>query len=352
MNKRLLNILEELVNAPGPSGAEQPAQQVFKKFVTPFTDEIKTDIHGNAIALKKGSGTMRVMLAGHIDEIGFMVKYIDDNGFIRFSAIGNVDYSLIPTQRVNIYHENSVVRGVIGVKPTYTFKHFERDKVAGPDDLWIDIGAKNKKEAEKNVSVGDCITFSPGMETLPNNLITSKAADNKVGVFAAAAVLSNLANEKTNANIYAVSTVQEEIGARGAITSAFGIEPHIGIVIDVTPATDHPSVDKNIYGDIKLNEGVAIAVGANINPRVLEILKAAAKETGVSHQIEPIAGTAMTDALTLQISRTGVATGLLSIPIRYMHTPSEIVSLSDLEGAVKVLTRFCQKIDDDTNLIP
>lgn len=352
MKKEWLNFLKELLETPSPSGFEQPVQEVFRKFVKPYADNVKTDVHGNTIAFKKGKGKMRVMLAGHVDEIGLMVKYIDDRGFIRFSAIGIVDYALTAGERVNIYHGNKVVRGVVGVRPIHTFKGFERDKPITPDELWIDVGAQNKKEAEKIVSVGDCITFSPGIDMLPNNIIASKATDNKVGVFTAAAVLSNLANETINANIYSVSTVQEEIGARGAGTSAFGIDPHIGIAIDVTPAIDHPTVDKNIHGDINLNGGVAIAVGANINPRISELLKAAANETRTKHQIEPIPGAAITDALTLQISRAGVATGILSIPNRYIHTPSEMVSLTDIEGAVTLLTQFCKMIDDDTNLIP
>jgi len=352
MKKKRENFLSDLMAAPSPSGYEQPAQDVFRKFVAPFADEIKTDFHGNVIASKKGTGSKRIMLVGHADEIGFMVKYIDDDGFIRFSPIGFIDHTLLPNHKVNIYHEGKVVRGVIGVKPPFLYKHWERDQVITLDDLWIDIGAANKADAEKRVSVGDHITFLPGMEKLPNQLIVSKAADNKVGVFAVASVLSNLAKEKLSANIFAVSTVQEEIGARGVITSSFGIEPHIGIVVDVTPAIDHPTLDKNTFGDIRLNHGVTIALGANINPRVLELLKKAAKETKTKYQPEPIAGTSMTDALTLQVTRAGVATGLLSIPIRYVHSPSEMVSLSDLEGAVTLLTRFCKIVDDETGLIP
>ena len=231
-------------------------------------------------------------------------------------------------------------------------KDWVRDKVITLDELWIDIGAKDKKDAEKKVSVGDRVTYSPNWQILPNNLITTKSADNKVGVFITAAVLSNLSNQEINANIYCVSSVQEEIGGRGVRTSAFGVAPHIGIAVDLTHAIDYPTLDPNIYGEIKLNEGIVITVGANINPRVLELQEKATKEANVKYQIEAIPGPTLTDAFYLQITREGVATGVLSIPSRYMHTPSEIVSLNDIEDAIKMLTHFCKMIDDNTNLIP
>jgi endoglucanase len=352
MDKRLLDFLKDLVNAPSPSGFEQRAQEVFRTFITPLSDEVNTDVHGNVIALKKGKGEKRIMLVGHADEIGFIVKFIDENGFIRFSAIGNVDYSLIAAWRVNIYHENKLVRGVVGVKPTYMYPNFERDKAITLDDLWIDIGAKDKKEAEQLVSVGDAGTFSPGWEIFPNDLFVSKANDNKVGVFVAAAVLNELENVETSANIYSVSSVQEEIGARGVRTCGYSVDPHIGIVVDLTHAVDHPTSDKTKYGEVALNKGVVITVGSNVNPRILEILKEAAKLSGIKFQLEAIPGWTYTDAKNLQINRAGVATAVLSIPCRYMHTQSEVVSLSDIESAVKLIAQFCKMIQDDTNLIP
>ncbi|MCK4694589.1 MAG: M42 family peptidase, partial [Candidatus Cloacimonetes bacterium] len=245
MEKELKKFFEELVTAPSPSGFEQPAQEVYRNFISGYADEFKTDVHGNVIALKKGTGKLRFMIVGHADEIGLMVKYIDDNGYIFFTAIGGIDVSILPALKVRIHHGNKVIPGIIGKKPIHLLKTDEREKASKLEDLWIDFGAKNKKDAEKKVSIGDQITFDPGVEMLNKDFVTTKATDNKAGVFVAGALLKELANEKVTPNIYAVSSVQEEIGLRGAKTSAFGIDPHIGIAIDVTHATDYPKMDKN-----------------------------------------------------------------------------------------------------------
>ncbi|MBN1948657.1 MAG: M42 family metallopeptidase [Candidatus Cloacimonetes bacterium] len=352
MEKELKSFFKSLVLAPSPSGFEQPAQNVYRSFVKPYADELLNDVHGNVIALKKGTGKLRVMIVGHADEIGMMVRYIDDDGFIHFTAIGGIDATILPGLKVKVYHGNKVYRGLIGRKPIHLLKGDEKGRSPQISDLWIDIGAKNKKDSEKKVCVGDFITFDPGMEMLSRDLVTTKATDNKSGVFVAAGVLKALSGEKTKASIYAVSSVQEEIGLRGATTSAFGIDPHIGIAIDVTHATDYPGMDKKQVGDIKLGGGPVLAIGANINPRILELLKKAAADAGIKPQFEAAPRGTGTDANAIQLTRSGVATGLISIPNRYMHTPTEIVSFSDLEGTVKILAEFVRKLDDKTNLIP
>lgn len=343
---------KDLVLAPSPSGFEQPAQEVFRNYVKDLADEVKTDVHGNVIALKKGTGKIRFMVVGHADEIGLMIHYIDENGFLRFKPVGGVDPSLLPGLRVNIYHGGKVVRGVIGRKPIHLLRAEERTKAPKLEDLWIDIGAKDKKAAEKKVSVGDIVTFSPGMEILSRDLVTTKATDNKAGVYVAAAVLKELENETLTANIYAVSSVQEEIGLRGAITSTYGIDPQVGIAIDVTHASDYPGMNKNILGECALGKGPAIAVGANINPKVFELLKKAAEKAKVDYQINAEPRGTGTDANAIQTTRAGVAAGLVSIPNRYMHTPNEIISFKDLDGAVKIIAEFIRLIDDNTNFIP
>jgi len=352
VEKELKQFFKDLVQAPSPSGFEQPAQEVFRNYVKDKADEYKTDVHGNVIALKKGTGKLRLMIVGHADEIGLMVKFIDDNGFIRFAAIGGVDASILPALKVKIYHGKKVYRGVIGKKPIHLLKPEERGKAAKMEDLWIDFGAKDKKDAEKKVSVGDHITFDIGVEMLNRDYVTTKATDNKAGVFIAGAVLNELAGEKTAANIYAVSSVQEEVGLRGARTSAYGIDPHVGRAIDVTHATDYPFMNKHIMGDVKLGAGPVIAIGANINPKVFELLKAAADKAGVKYQIEAAPRGTGTDANAIQVTRSGVAAGLVSIPNRYMHTPIEVVSFKDLEGSVKTLAEFARAIDDNTDFIP
>ena len=352
MDKDYKKFFQDLVLAPSPSGFEQPAQEAYRNYVKDLADEVKTDVHGNVIALKKGTGKLRFMVSGHADEIGLMIKYIDKEGFIRFSPIGGVDTTLLPGLRVNVYHNKKVVRGVIGRKPIHLLPMAERGKAPKMSDLWIDIGAKDKKAAEKRVSIGDHITFSPGMETLSKDIITTKATDNKVGVFIVGAILKELENEKIAANIYSVSSVQEEIGLRGAITSAYGIDPHVGIAIDVTHATDYPGMNKNELGDVQMGLGPTVAVGANINPKVFELLKKAAGNAKVKYQIEAAPRGTGTDANAIQTTRAGVAAGLISIPNRYMHTPNEVISLKDLQSAVVLLAEFARLIDDNTDFIP
>lgn len=343
---------KDLVLVPSPSGFEQPAQEVYRNYVKDVADEVKTDVHGNVIALKKGTGKLRFMVVGHADEIGLMIHYIDENGFLRFKPVGGVDPSLLPGLRVNIYHKGKVVRGVLGRKPIHLLEADERTKAPKLEDLWIDIGAKDKKAAEKKVAVGDIVTFPPGMEMLSSDFVTTKATDNKAGVYVAGAILRELANEKVTANVYAVSSVQEEIGLRGAITSAFGIDPQVGIAIDVTHATDYPGLNKAVLGERSLGKGPCIVVGANINPKVFELLKKAAEKTKTEYQIEAAPRGTGTDANAIQTTRAGVAAGLVSIPNRYMHTPNEIISFKDLDGAVKIIVEFIRMIDDNTDFIP
>ena len=352
MEREAKKFFKELVEAHSPSGFEQAAQEVYRNFVKDYADEVKTDVHGNVIALKKGTGKIKIMVVGHADEMGLMVNYIDDRGFIRFLPIGGVDTSLLPGLRVNIYHGKKVYRGVIGKKPIHLLKPEERNRAAKISDLWIDFGAKDKKDAEKKVSVGDPITFSPGLETLSRDIITTKATDNKAGVFIVGYLLKELAGEKIVPNLYSVSSVQEEIGLRGATTSAYGINPDVGIAIDVTHATDYPSMSKELLGDIALGKGPVISIGANINPKVFELLKKAADDNKIDYQIEAAPRATGTDANVIQTTRSGVAAGLISIPNRYMHTPNEVISLKDLESSVKLLKEFIKLIDDKTNFIP
>ncbi|MCD6176910.1 MAG: M42 family metallopeptidase [Candidatus Cloacimonetes bacterium] len=343
---------KDLVMAPSPSGFEQPAQEVYRNFVREYADKVTTDVHGNVIALKKGTGKLRFMVSGHADEVGLMVNYIDDKGFIRFTSIGGVDATLLPGLRVNIYHNKKAVRGIVGRKPIHLMSPEDRKSTPKMSDLWIDIGAKDKKAAEKRVCVGDHVTYSPGLEILSGSIITTKATDNKAGVYIVGCLLKELAGEKIVANVYSVSSVQEEVGLRGAKTSAFGIDPHVGIAIDVTHATDYPGMNKNQLGDVALEKGPTISVGANINPKVFELLKKAGNNVKVKYQIEAAPRGTGTDANAIQVTRAGVAAGLISIPNRYMHTPNEVISFKDLNGAVKLLAEFVRLIDDSTDFIP
>jgi endoglucanase len=348
----LSSLFENLINSPSPSGFEEQIQIVYKEFTKKFVGDVKSDTHGNIIALKKGFGTKKVMLIAHSDEIGLIIKYIDDKGYIHFDAIGGIDYGLLPGLRVDILHNRSIVRGIIGKKPIHLLTDSEKKETPLAKDLWIDIGAKDKLEAQRIVNIGDYITFNSNIDYLPNDLVAIKAADNKIGVYIIAKVLEELANENLSASIYFVSSVQEEIGLRGAKTSTFSINPDVGIALDATHATDYPSIKLEEFGDIKLNNGVVIPVGANINKKVNELFFNAAKETKTNFQIEANACSTGTDAHAIEVSRNGVATGLLSIPCRYMHSPNEIVSIRDIKSTIKILSEFCRMINDDTCFIP
>jgi putative aminopeptidase FrvX len=352
MDKELKKFFYELVEAPSPSGFEEPAQEVYRKFAKKYSDEIKTDVHGNVVAFRKGKGKLKMMISGHSDEIGFMVGFIDNEGFIYFRPIGGVDPSLLPGLKVDIYTGKGKVRGVIGRKAIHMMEKEEMEKVTQLKDLWIDIGAKDKKQAESIVSVGDPITFQLGVEELQNDLVLTKATDNKAGVFAAGALLKYLKDEDIPVNLFCVSSVQEELGLRGARTSAFGIAPDIGMAFDVTLATDYPTTDKKKFGDISLNKGPVIARGANINPVIFKMLVETAKKSKIDYQIEAAPRATGTDANVMQLTRSGVATGLISFPNRYMHTPVEIVSLADIEKAVKLAGEFVKKLNDKVDFTP
>lgn len=352
MERELRKFFTDLVEAPSPSGFEQAAQDVYRRFASKYTDDVKTDVHGNVIALRKGKGKLKTMISGHVDEIGFMVNYIDNEGFLFVKPVGGIDANLLPGLRVNIYGNKGVVRGVFGKKAIHMMSSEERNKGVKLSELWIDIGAANKKEAEKRVSIGNYATFSPGLEVLNKEIITTKATDNKVGVFVAGALLYYLAKDDIVTNLYSVSSVQEEIGIRGARTSAFGIDPDVGIAIDVTLTSDHPGTDKKRIGDISLGKGPVIGVGPNINPQMFNLLKAAADRKKIKYQLEVASGATGTDANAIQVNRAGVATGLVSVPNRYMHSPNEVISLKDLENTALLIAEFIRSIDDKTDFIP
>lgn len=352
MKKESFQLLTDLVQAPSPSGFEEPVQKVVRKEMEKFADEVKTDVHGNVTGIKNPQGKPRLMLAGHCDEIGFMVKYIDEKGFIFFSSIGGVDAHITPGKRVQVHTGKGPVLGVIGRKAIHMLKEEERKKVVELSQQWIDIGAKDKKEAEKMVSIGDPITFWEKLERLAGELVVSRGFDDKVGAFVICEVLRRISDKPLRAAVFATSTVQEEIGLRGARTAAYAINPQVGIAVEVDLATDHPDVDKKKEGEILLGKGVVLFRGANINPKLGKMLMRIAQEKGIPYQLAGASGATGTDANVIQLSRAGVATALMSVPVRYMHTPVEVLSLKDLEAAVELLSAFVLEIKEGMSFIP
>lgn len=353
MKKDSLAFLEQLLQAPSPSGFEQPAQRVVRARMEGIADEVRTDLHGNVIAVKNPGGSPRIMLAGHCDQVGLMVQHITAEGYLKFATIGGIDGTVLAGARVVVHGAHGPVPGVIGRKPIHLMGPDERDKARTDiDSLFIDIGAKDKKAAEKHVQIGDCATFELGMRYLGKDIVVSAGFDDKVGSFVVMEVLRALKGRKLSCALYSVSTVQEEVGLRGAHTSAFGIDPLVGIAVDVTHATDYPGMDSSKTGEIKMGAGPAIARGPNINPVLGELLLDVARSEKIPYQVEPAPRGTGTDANAIQLTRSGVAAGLVSIPNRYMHTAVEVVSLSDLDHAVALLAHTVARISPDMDFTP
>ncbi len=346
--------LEALVGAPGPSGYEGPVRRVWTAQLQGLADEVRVDVHGNAIAVCNPKGCPRIMLAGHMDELGFQVIHIDDKGYLYFDTIGGFDMGLVPGRKVRIQTAKGEVLGVIGKRPIHLMSGEERKKVPEQHELWIDIGARGAKEARKLVEVGDPVTYDANFEVLRRELAVSRGFDNKMGAYVVAEVLRQVAQgrRKPKAALYSVATAQEEVGLRGARTSTFGIDPLVGIAVDVTFATDHPGMDKRKTGEVNIGGGPVINRGANVNPVVFERLVSAARKEKIPYQICAEPGGTGTDANAIQVTRAGVAAGLVSVPLRYMHTPVELLSLKDLDHTVDLLTAFVLGIDEKTSFIP
>lgn len=348
-------LLKELVEAPSPSGFEQPARQVLRAALAPVADDVRVDVMGNLIVRQAGAGEnpLRVMLAAHCDEIGFMVRYIDDSGFLWFAPIGGVDPHLVPGQRVTIHSASGPLPGVVGKKPIHLIEAKEREAVVKFKQQFIDIGVSDRKSAEKLVAIGDPVTFAAGLERLQGERVTSRAFDDKVGAFVMARVLHEVRRRGgVTAEVYGVATVQEEVGLRGAAASCYGVNPDVGLVIEVGFATDVPDGDKKEQGDIRLGAGAVISRGPNVNPALFALLQQAAREEQIPVQLLAEARATGTDANVMQLSRGGVATALVRIPLRYMHTPAEVLDLADIEAAVRLVTALLQRLTTRAALLP
>lgn len=345
--------LKQLLETPSPTGYEVPVADVVRERLSGTADEIRTDVMGSVHALLKGNADgPSLMLAAHMDEIGLMVTYISDDGYLSVAAIGGVDAAILPGLRVDVHTDGGTLRGVVGRKPIHLIKADERKNVTPIDQLVIDLGLPGKKVKEL-VRIGDAITFGVGYERFGKHMAVSRAFDDKVGVWVAARVLEKLAKAgRAAGDFIATATVQEEIGTRGATTSAYGVNPDVAIAFDVTHATDYPGIDKTKHGDFVCGGGPVIARGPNINPLVYERLVAAAEKEGIPYQIEAEPSVTGTDARAIQVARGGIPCGLVSVPLRYMHTPTEVVCLKDLQATVDLLVRFALDLEEDACFVP
>ncbi len=352
LNKEPFEFLKSIQETPSPSGFEQPVQRIVRRRMKKYADTIETDVHGNVIVGLNPKGRPRVMLAGHCDQIGLMVKHIDDDGYLFVVPIGGVDPAVLPGTRVTVHAKAGPVPGVIGRRPIHLLKQEERGAKVEMRELWVDIGIRGKKEVTKRIAVADPVTYRLGLERFGDDLITSPGLDNKMGTFVVMEALRLARTKRLQCALYAVSTVQEEVGLRGAMTACYGIDPQVGIAVDVSHATDYPDIDKRTHGNVKTGHGPTITIGPNVNPTVSELLIKTAKAKKIPHQIEAEPRTTGTDANVMQITRAGVAAGLLSVPNRYMHTQVEVVSLKDMENAARLLAETIATIGPRTNFIP
>jgi endoglucanase len=342
MREASLNFLKTLVNTPSPVGHETRGQRVWLDYAKKYADETFSDAYGNCVAVLNKGGGPRIMLAGHADEIAMAVNYIDDNGYIYVRRMGGVDAAITKAQRVTIHAKRGPVRGVVGNVAPHLTKQDGEPKLPKIHDIFIDIGVSSRAETEKLVRVGDPITLVDEFELLRNGLAISRAFDNRIGTWSVIEALRLLkeSGAKLNAEVCAVSNVQEEVGLLGARQIAYSLHPDIALVVDVTHATDYPTVSKAQHGDIRIGRGPAITHGGCNHPEVVTRLEEVAKQKKIPLQHEAMSSTSGTDTDVIFWTRGGIASALISLPNRYMHSPVELVSLKDLEQIPQLLAAF------------
>lgn len=333
------DIIEKLCNAPGVSGYEHEAAAVFEKLVAPYCSEIKKDAAGNVIAVKKSGrhNAVKIMIEAHTDKIGLMVKHITDDGCILFSRIGGIDTKIIPAGKVVIYGREKIY-GVIGAVPPHVSRG-DGKKAPKAEDLCVDTGLSAQKLAEL-VSVGDVMEFDTSFTQLLGKRIAASACDDRAGVAILVKCLMLLQNEQVDADVYAVAAVQEEVGLRGAGVATTEIEPDIAICVDVCHGKT-PDASDNVF---EAGGGTVITVGPNIHPEVSDRLISLAREKEIAYQIDADGGDTGTDTWIVQVRGKGVKTGLLSIPLRYMHTPYEVMDSTDAEATASLICEFIKGV--------
>jgi len=338
--------MEKLSTTNGISGFEGKIVDIIKEELKNNVDEIQDDLMGNVIAIKKGDEKgKKVMLASHMDEIGLMVRHIDKKGFIKFSKIGGINDQMLLNQTVTIHGKSGDITGVIGSKPPHIMKAAERKKVVEYENMFIDIGAFSKKEAEKLIAIGDPISFKASYEKFPNDLIMGKALDNRIGCYIMIEVMKRV---NSKATVYGVGTVQEEVGLKGAKTSSFKINPDIAFALDVTIAGDHPGI-KPDEAPVVIGKGPAVVLvdasgrGIITPEKVKNLVISAALENNIKYQPEVSEG-GTTDGSAIHLTREGIPTGVVSVPTRYIHTTVSIASMKDIEATIDLLVKTIEKL--------
>ena len=350
LEPKSLQFLKQLLDTPGPSGFEAAPARLWREEAATFA-EVRGDVHGNSLATVHAPGAPTIMLAGHIDEIGVIVQHIDDEGFIHISDIGGWDAQVLVGQRIRFLGAGGDVFGVVGRKAIHLIKHDERDKAAKLTDLWVDIGAANKAEAMERLAVGDPGVIDAKAMEFPNQRLVSRSIDDRIGAFIVLEALRRYAAQPGAARVTAVATTQEEIAwfGGGAAVSAAASGATMAIVVDVTHATDTPGMEKKEIGDNPLGGGPVLSRGSIVSPVVLRLLRATADELKIPYTMHAAGRDTGTDADSIHVAREGIATGLVSVANRYMHSPNEMVSLEDLDRAASLIAETCRRVTAATD---
>ena len=348
-----LDFLKKLLDTPGPSGFETAPARVWREEAGKFA-KVRADVAGNSIAEVNPEGSPTIMLAGHIDEIGVIVTYIDDEGYAYISGIGGWDPQVLVAQRIRFIGRKGDVFGVVGKKPIHLMKNEDREKASKMTDLWVDIGAASRKEAEEHLSIGDPGVIDSRTLEFPNGRLVSRSIDDRIGAFIVLEALKRYAENPGSAHVVAVATTQEEIAWRGggALVCASCVNPRMALVVDVTFATDHPQIEKKEIGEAKIGGGPVLTRGSIISPVVFNLLRDTAEKNDIPFVVHAAGRDTSTDADAIHIAREGIATALVSVPNRYMHSPNEMVSIEDLDRTASLLAETCRAVTPDTDFTP
>jgi len=343
-------LLRRLLTAPGPSGYETAPAAIWREAAGAFA-EVEADVVGSSFARVPGrSGGPLLALVAHIDEIGLMVTHIDDDGFLYFTTIGGWDAQILVGQRIELATRSGPLPGLIGKRPIHLMREEDRKRVVEIKELHIDIGARDGDEARALARIGDVAVLAGAPVELPNGRLASRSLDNRLGTFIALEA-ARLVAEAGGApgDVVAVAATQEEITFAGSRTSTYALEPAVALAVDVTHATDAPGIEVKERGRHDLGSGAVIDRGSTINPRVFERLHDAAEAEGIPFTVEASARSTGTDADAIHVSRAGVPTGVVSVPVRYMHSPVELVQLDDLDAAARLIAAFAQRLEPGTS---
>jgi endoglucanase len=351
LNSSSVAFLKRLLDTPGPSGYEAAAGRVWREEASKFTPHVSTDVAGNCMAEVNPKGSPTIMLDGHLDEIGLIVQYIDDDGYIYISPIGGWDPQVLVGQRVRFLGHGGDVIGVVGKKPIHLMKNSDREHASKITDLWVDIGATTRAEVEERLAIGDAGVIDSRSVDFPNGRLVSRSIDNRIGAFVVLEALRRYAEQPGSARVVAAATVQEEIAwhGGGALVCAHCINPQMAIVVDVTFATDHPNLEKKEPGEHKMGSGPVVSRGALISPVVFDLIRDTARAKKISYSVHAVGRDTSTNADAIHIAREGVATALVSVPNRYMHSPNEMVSLDDVDKTAALIAESCRAVNGKTD---